>query len=232
MPHGLGLQISHHPLSMRRVVNLIIAMDRFKDNRMVQSSAFRDEDLLNIMLENIVEEQFVLEVSSAPQGDACSCFERTGEHTCSVNDSEKRNLVLVQNAMKLHAVMLQGGSDQHIVRLNMSTYVHPLPSAEARPVVLGITGTNFYMSCSKEGSKPTLHLEKVENKDDLKCIIKGSEMARFLFYKQDTGLDASTLTSASFPTWYISTADDNNLPVDMCQETADRHRNFTIQRQN
>lgn len=52
-------------------------------------------------------ERVVFECHSAPPQQ----FSRTGVHQCSVNDSEQRSLVLVQNSMELHAVMLQGGAD-------------------------------------------------------------------------------------------------------------------------
>ena len=57
MPQGLDLEISQHPMTMRRVVNLIIAMERLKagGSEAVLSTGFRDESLLNIMLESIVE---------------------------------------------------------------------------------------------------------------------------------------------------------------------------------
>ncbi|CAK6959684.1 interleukin-1 beta-like [Scomber scombrus] len=230
MPKGLDLEISHHPLTMKRVANLIIAMDRLKDNvsESVLSTEFRDEHLLDIMFESIVEEQIVFECESA----APDKFSRTGEHECSVTDSQKRSLVLVQDSMELHAVMLQGGSDNRKVHLNMSTYVHPAPSAEARPVALGIKDTKFYLSCCQVGDQPTLHLETVEDKKSLKSISSGSDMERFLFYKQDTGVNVSTLMSASFPNWYISTAGQDNKPLEMCLQTANRYRTFNIQRQS
>uniref|UniRef100_A0A3B4VAD3 Interleukin-1 n=1 Tax=Seriola dumerili TaxID=41447 RepID=A0A3B4VAD3_SERDU len=230
MPKGLDLEISHHPMTMRRVANLIIAMERLKagTSESVLSTEFRDENLLNIMMENIVEEHIVLELSSAPPVQ----FSRTGEYQCSVTDSQKRSLVLVENSMELHAVMLQGGSDNRKVHLNMSTYVHPSPSTEARPVALGIKDTNLYLSCHKKGDVPTLHLEAVEDKSSLLRISPESEMVQFLFYKRDSGLNISTLMSASFPDWYISTAEHDNKPVEMCMESAKRYRTFNIQRQN
>lgn len=46
------------------------------------------------------------------------------------------------------------------VHLNLSTYVTPVPiETKARPVALGIKGSNLYLSCSKSGGRPTLHLE-------------------------------------------------------------------------
>ncbi|XP_040011398.1 interleukin-1 beta-like [Xiphias gladius] len=227
MPRGLDLEISHHPLTMRHVVNLIIATERLKASisESVLSTEFRDENLLNIMLDSIVEEHFVCECHTAPPVQ----FSRTDEHQCSVTDVLKRSLVVVNNSMELHAVMLQGGSENRKVHLNMSTYVHPSPSTEALPVALGIKDTNFYLSCHKEGDKPTLHLEVVEDKSSLLGISVESEMVRFLFYKRDSGLNLSTLMSARFPEWYISTAALDNKPVEMCLESADRHRTFNIQ---
>ncbi|XP_047446906.1 interleukin-1 beta-like [Mugil cephalus] len=228
MPKGLDLEISHHPLKMKHVVNLIIAMERLQAmaSESVVGTDFRDENLLNIMLESIVEEKIVFE-REAP---APALFSKTGEQQCTMTDSQKRSLV--QNSMELHAVTLQGGSDNRKVQLNMSTYVHPAPSADARPVALGIKDTALYLSCHMDDERPTLHLEEVTNKDSLSKISSESEMLRFLFYKRDTGVNISTLMSARFPDWYISTAQQDNKPVEMCQETAPRYRSFNIQRQS
>ncbi|KAM7415680.1 hypothetical protein PAMA_017962 [Pampus argenteus] len=230
MPNGLDIEISHHPLTMKCVANIIIAMERLKGSisESALSTEFRDENLLHIMLDSIIEERVVLECHSTPPVQ----FLRTGKYKSSVTDSQKRSLVLVQNSMELHALSLQGGSENCKVQLYMSTYAHPSPSTEARPVALGIKCTNLYLSCHKTGDNPSLHLEEVKDKSSLSSISSGSDMMRFLFYKQDTGVNVSTLMSARFPNWFISTAEQDNKPVEMCLETADRYRTFNIQRQS
>lgn len=60
MPEGLDLEISHHPLTMKTVASLIIALDRLKGSsgscsESLLSTAFTDESLLNIMMDTVVE---------------------------------------------------------------------------------------------------------------------------------------------------------------------------------
>ncbi|XP_076006739.1 interleukin-1 beta-like [Genypterus blacodes] len=227
MPQGLALEISQHPLTMRNVVNLIIAMEGFKGSRSESVFSSNKHDTMNIFLESLVEEQIIFERCSTPPQ-----YSKTGEFKCSITDSKKKNWILLRNSMELHAVMLQGGNTEQKVLLNMSTYVHPAPTTEARPVVLGIKDTNLYLSCLMEGDTPTLHLETVEDKASLSTIGTQSDLEHFLFYKQDTGLNSSTLMSACFPGWYISTDDSVNKPVEMCEQTATRNLTFTIQRQS
>uniref|UniRef100_A0A3Q3WL90 Interleukin-1 n=1 Tax=Mola mola TaxID=94237 RepID=A0A3Q3WL90_MOLML len=225
MPEGLDLEISQHPLKMKSVVNLIIALERLGSSSTEPlSTEFRDENLINMMLENIVEERTVFECHSAPSLN----YTRLEEHPFSVTDSEKRNLVVVPNSMELHAVMLQGGAECRKVYLDMSTYVNLEPNTDSETVTLGIRGTNFYLSCYKDGDKPTLHLETVEDKDSLSNITSDSNLVRFLFHKHITGRNVSTLVSVPFSSWYISTAPENNRPVAMCLSSAQRHKTFTI----
>ncbi|CAN9512849.1 unnamed protein product [Ophioblennius macclurei] len=231
MPKGLDLEVSRHPHTMKQVVNLIIAMERLKGDRpeSVLSSDFRDENLLSIMLESIVEEQVVFERTSAPPDH----FSRTREVQCSVTDAQKRSLVLVQSSMELHAMRLQGGSANRRVHLNMSTYVRPQVDTQARIVTLGIKDTKLYLSCHRNGEEsPTLHLEGVEDKASLQRIGAQSDLRRFLFYKRDTPVNISTLASVPFPEWYISTVKEDNRPAAMSKADCDCSRTFIIQRQN
>lgn len=59
MPEGLDLDISHHPLTMKSVVNLIIALDRLKgssgSSESLLSTEVNEENLLNIMIDTVVE---------------------------------------------------------------------------------------------------------------------------------------------------------------------------------
>ncbi|XP_013854937.1 interleukin-1 beta [Austrofundulus limnaeus] len=231
MPAGLGLEISHQPPSMRHVVNLIIAMERLKAGvaEKVLSTDFRDENLISIMLESVVEEKHFFE----SQSGAPYQFHMFEEHECSVTDSRQRSFVLVKDSMELHAMTLQAANLHHKVFLNMAMYTHN-PSASspgALLVALGIKGTNLYLCCQQNGDTPTLHLEAVD-KETLLNIDSESEKKRFLFYKQDKAVNQSTFTSASFPKWYISTSTEDKRPVEMCQETTDRYIKFKIQSLN
>uniref|UniRef100_A0AAZ1XAU6 Interleukin-1 n=1 Tax=Oreochromis aureus TaxID=47969 RepID=A0AAZ1XAU6_OREAU len=221
MPTGLDLEVSHHPVTMKRVVNLIIAMERLKtsNSEPVLSTEFQDESLLSIMLESIVEER----TAGPPQ------FTSRDEIECTVTDSQKRSLVLLHSSMELHAVMLQGGSEDRKVHLNMSTYAHPTPIAETRPVALGIKGTNLYLSCHKDDDKPTLHLEVNFFQESHMKTLK----ATWCDFSSTTRhrVSISTLMSVRYPNWYISTAQDDDQVVEVCQETAPRYRSFNIQLQ-
>lgn len=60
MPEGLDLEISEHPLKMKSVVNLVIALERLRGSSSESlSTEFRDENLINMMLENVVEGNFI-----------------------------------------------------------------------------------------------------------------------------------------------------------------------------
>lgn len=74
--------------------------------------------------------------------------------------------------------------------------------------------------------------QEVTDKNSLTRIHTESDMVRFLFYKRDTGLSISTLMSVRCPNWYISTAQDDDQVVEVCQEAAPRYRSFNIQRQS
>uniref|UniRef100_A0A665UTX7 Interleukin-1 n=1 Tax=Echeneis naucrates TaxID=173247 RepID=A0A665UTX7_ECHNA len=224
MPEGMALDISHHPLTMKHVANLIIATERMKAGtpESLLSAKDRDVKLFHIMRESVVEGDY----------RKAKFTTMTCQHQCSVTDTEQRNLVRDPNTMELNAVTLQAGSENHKVHLTMSTYVHPAASTEARPVALCIKDTNFYLSCHMKDNMPTLHLELVEDKSTMQRFSADSDMVRFLFYTRLSGLNITTFMSARYPGWYISTAEEDNKPVEMCTETDSRYRTFQIRSKN
>ncbi|TNN54615.1 Interleukin-1 beta [Liparis tanakae] len=225
MPEGLAFEVSHHPLTLKKVVNLIVAMERLKGREAPVSTEFGDEDLLSMMLDSFIE---VCELGSAPRPQ----ISWTGEEPCSLTDGEKRSVVRVGDSAELRAVMLQGGSHLRKVILNMSTYLHPTLGARGRTVALAIKDTNLYLSCHKDGDTPTLHLEAVEDKSTLSgwgtSIDLDSDMLRFLFYRQDTGVNITTLMSVAYQNWYVSTQPRNNKPLTMCLQSTSHAQIFSI----
>lgn len=224
MSKNLDMEIIHHPPKMRSVVNLIIAMERMKAGML----EYRDEELLSFMLESIVEEHKVFKHTAVQPQE----YIKTEESVCMVSDTENKSLYWVPSNMELNAIILQGGADTCKAHMSMSTYVHPQPPVQTEIVALGIRDTNYFLSCHMEGEVPTLRVELVENKDSLQSISSDSDMRRFLFYKHVTGVNISTLVSVRYSDYYISTALENNRPVELCQETAPRNRNFFFKRLN
>lgn len=57
LPKGLELEVSHHPLKMKCLVNIIIALEKLKGggSQSVLSTECRDENLLHMVMESIVE---------------------------------------------------------------------------------------------------------------------------------------------------------------------------------
>ncbi|MEQ2203599.1 hypothetical protein XENOCAPTIV_001183 [Xenoophorus captivus] len=110
---------------------------------------------------------------------------------------------------------------------------HPcsVTDSQKRSLVLVRNNLELLAVMLQGGSDSRKGKGEVEDKTSLSEISSESEMRRFLFYKQDTGLNISTLMSALFPDWYISTATQNNKPVEICQKNAARHITFSIQRQ-
>ncbi|XP_077457290.1 interleukin-1 beta [Stigmatopora argus] len=223
---GLGLELSHHPVTMRQLVTLVVSMERSKraPTQTAMENKIGAESFLNIV-DDFAD---VFMVARAPTNQ----FTRTGQYQCSVSDSQKKSMVLVRDCMELHAVTLQGGNSHRKVNLNMSTYVQPFPNTEAQPVALGIKGTNLYLSCHQEGDRPTLHLEPVQDRQSLMSVTQDSDMLRFLFYKRDSAVSLSTLASAQYPNWFISTAEEEHMAVEMSQRGAQRNLAFHIQRQS
>ncbi|KAI1900936.1 hypothetical protein AGOR_G00054960 [Albula goreensis] len=226
---GLQLEVTQHPHSLRQVANLIVMLQRMKHNHTPVGTEFSDDDLLNIMLENVLEERvpshFVSDVESR-----ASVFRSRTTVGCSVCDEQQKSWVLNQWPLQLQAVMLQGSNMDLKVNLSLSTYMaRSFTDGASRPVALGIAGKDLYLSCSESDGKPVLQLEEITGKEMLKEIDAQGDMVRFLFLRKDSGFSSTTFESLKFRGWFISTAVENRMPVQMCHKEDDtRITCFTI----
>ncbi|KAL0979018.1 hypothetical protein UPYG_G00179400 [Umbra pygmaea] len=233
LPNGMRLEVTHHPFNLRKVVNLIIATEKFKGaQKLNMGTEFRDEDLVNFLLEAF-EEQIVLEEEASVFNAATTnvpTLNSASEEVCNITDTENKSWVLTKEDMELRALLLQGGNESQKVLLNLSRYKSAVPiQTDGIPVALNIKGSNLYLSCSKSETTPILKLEEVENKDQLKSIKTESEMTRFLFYRKVTGRTINTLESFQSKGWFISAAIQDDSVVDMCQMiTTNRINTFNI----
>lgn len=233
---GLELRVSGYVRSMRQAVTLVLAVEKMKrPHRKAIGSEFSDLDLLNILMEHVNEERVMLEVSPDLESFETELRRRRSDEPHSITDSEKKGWVMNEldgRPMELTASMLQGPNISQQVTLSLSTYIPQTQPGLGQPVVLGIGGSNYYLSCNGSPNSPVLELEKVENRDGLKTISLSSDATRFLFYKRDSG-STSTFESARFSGWFISTARNvDRVRVAMCngRASAGRVTDFQVSR--
>ncbi|KAJ8379279.1 hypothetical protein SKAU_G00000570 [Synaphobranchus kaupii] len=226
---GLQLEVIQHPHSLRHVANLIVALQRMKPSHTPLGTEFSDDDLINIMLENVIEEHDTLKVLDTVHSKP-SVFSNTTVEQCSVCDRDQKSLVLKESPLELQAVILQGGSIDLKVNLHLATYKsRTFTDSARRPVALSIAGRNLYLSCSKSAGSPILQLEEVKDRKMLKTINAEGDMGRFLFLRREQGFAGTSLESLKFRGWFISTAVENKMPVEMCEEASPaRFTTFSI----
>ncbi|XP_076842553.1 metal transporter CNNM3 [Brachyhypopomus gauderio] len=224
---GIQIEIQEQPCSMRQLVTIVIAMQKFKSHQRVQSTMFTDHELLNIIIENVAEESMAKVMHSHVSNTYNK--QKTGV-MCTVCDKLQKSLVKSSFAPVLQAVTLQAGNLDRRVWLNLSNYTSPSHTdSRGQPVCLGIAKTNLYLSCTNLSGTPTLSIEEIQDKETLKIINTNNEMERFLFYRKGTGASINTFESVKYPHWFISTTQTDYDPVDMCEETnATRLRAFTL----
>ncbi|XP_008838595.1 interleukin-1 beta [Nannospalax galili] len=202
---GVHLQISyqHFNKSFRRVVSLIVAVEKLRKKPLPSSWAFQDEDL-RTFFSFIFEEEPILcttwddevLVSDAPLRLL----------SCRLRDEQQKCLVL-SDPCELKALHLNGQNLNQQVVFSM-IYVQGEASNYKTPVALGLKGKNLYLSCVMKDKKPTLQLESVDPNQYPK---KKMEM-RFVFNKIEIK-NKVEFESAQFPNWYISTSQAEHRPV-------------------
>ncbi|OCT89998.1 hypothetical protein XELAEV_18018613mg [Xenopus laevis] len=133
---------------------------------------------------------------------------------------------------QLVALQLQGSNIEREEKVSMTFYTStPLPRGNKRPVALGLSKSNLYLSCIATGDdqeSPKIYLEKISNIKDL----KGEDLNRFIFMKSRNSLKATSthsFESAAFPGWYISTSQrENELVQIVHQKNQEDIKDFNI----
>ncbi|XP_055984660.1 interleukin-1 beta [Sorex fumeus] len=199
---SLQLQFSHqcYNKKLRHVVSVIVAVERLKSFLVPDSEVFQDDDLRSIF--SIIFEEEPIECDE----DNYLCDAPLQMMQCRIRDVQQKCLVL-SPAYQLHAVHLTTES------LNKQAvfYISLVEGEEHEhkiPVALGLKDKNMYLSCAMIDGKPTLHLERVDPNNYPKWKME----KRFVFNKTEIN-DKVEFESALFPTWYISTSQDEQSPV-------------------
>ncbi|KAJ7988286.1 hypothetical protein DPEC_G00322000 [Dallia pectoralis] len=233
---GLRVEVEYAPSGQRclkKVAHLVIALQRMKHTPKISDSTHnslwleRSDDPCSVIINTVFQEQIMVQVQQ-PVGEANTrpnaVFKRSDSlpQQCKLCDQNQKSLVANATnpeSMALVAITLRGGQGQMRAKFKLSRYMSPSCSIPAQPVVVGIVGTDRYLSCSKpEGSKnPVLHLEKCLE-DQLHTICPEGDKLRFLFYKKTTGISQTTFESAKYRRWFICTSVESTQPVELCLE--------------
>ncbi|XP_073333722.1 interleukin-1 beta [Pagrus major] len=218
---GLDLVVSHNPMTMQCVVTLMLAVNRLKKSLPRCGKGLSDDELCCVIMDSLVEDTIVKTTVNFSAEERRSQFQRFGSvRQCTLCDTSKKDLICVSEEMKLQAITLKGGHRERKVNFRLSKYIHPEGSPVSHSVVLSITN-NLHISCSMTDGRPALNLEEC-SEADLQTISKDDDRDRFLFYRRDTGVSYTTFESVKYRGWFISTCEDEEKPVDMCEANTSR----------
>ncbi|XP_073685848.1 interleukin-1 beta [Garra rufa] len=223
------IKLELHPHSMRRVVNIIIALERMKHPKPMSSSEFCEEAMFRVFFENVIEERIKPLNASATYNKTSKTLQ------CTICDAYKKSLVLSdkQNPKDLHlkAVTLTSGNIRMKVRFSMSTYKSSSSQGDGQPVCLGISNSNLYLACTQSdgSSMPKLLLKEVSG--PLNTIKVGDPNGNdsLLFFRKETGTANNTFESVKHRGWFITTAFDDWERVEMFEAPTERTTNFTLE---
>ncbi|XP_066506511.1 interleukin-1 beta [Hoplias malabaricus] len=227
---GLQIEIFEQPHSMRKVANIIIALQKLqKFTSKVQSTEFTEHEIFKMIMENVIEESVVTDLRL----ESSKTYSKQDKVIrCAVCDNLKKTLLLnnQKSVPILLAATLKGGNTG--VYINLSAYTTAKKATDGQPVCLGIAQSNLYLACTEVSGIPHLTLEEVKDKDTLKLIKEDSDMKKFLFLRQVTGVSVNTFESVKYRGWFISTSNEEYKHVDMCEaEDKNRQKVFSLQDQ-
>ncbi|XP_062290729.1 interleukin-1 beta [Scomber scombrus] len=227
LDEGLNLVISRNRRTLKRVANLMLAVNRMKKPQMCCHD-LTDEQLCSAIMGSLVDEKIVKMEHNSTTGITKYTFRRVkSEKQFTLCDIAHKDLCKEAESgeWKLQAVTLKG------VNFKLARYCHPCEdrSNKGQTVVLSVMNSDMHITSSMNDNKAILTLEKC-SEVKLQKISDDENMDRFLFYKKTTGVDLTTFESVKCPGWFISTSsNDECKAVEMCEvDTAYRLTSFKI----
>ncbi|XP_074547017.1 interleukin-1 beta isoform X2 [Halichoeres trimaculatus] len=220
---GLDLVVSKNLKTFQRNAVLQLAVTRMKKLLDHKGKVPRGNELFCAIFEHLVEETIIK--TTVSWYSKRQTFRRADSETEGpLSDPDDKSLVLVggqgseSEKMKLQAICLKGGYDDHKVNFKLSRY-ETTTSQGGQTVVLSIN--KYQLSSSMKEDKAELILEKC-SQEDLEKIGNEASMNRFLFWKKTEATELK-FESVSCPGWFISTSTECGKPVDMCRADDQRY---------
>ncbi|KAG8574584.1 hypothetical protein GDO81_009234 [Engystomops pustulosus] len=198
--------------SFRKAIMLVVVVEKLKGKtRSEKQDFFGDDDLLNHIL---VEEDITCdEIQTYDARLSKFQYNKTTVHI--IRDHRQKCLALqqFQDNARLVSLFLQGQNIEREAKINVNSYITAPFDVNKRPVTLGIAGSKFYLCCSaEEGSQdPVLCLKEVDNIKD----IKNDDLLPFMFFKKPSSGVFNSFESAAFPSYCISTSQQENQQVQL-----------------
>ncbi|XP_008323803.1 interleukin-1 beta-like [Cynoglossus semilaevis] len=224
----LKLVVYQNPPTLRGVATLLLVTNKLRKCLTDQSKQLTESDLCRMIVDCVIQKDVAQRVESCCKDQKTRPFNRCGSWECNLTDNERKDIICttISSNLKLHAVTLKGGNSNHKVTFKLVSYAS---SGFGRTVVLSVSKHKLFISCSMNGDRPELYLEKCES-SDLNVISEETNMDRFLFYLEETGIDVNRFESVKFPGWFISTSyEREDQPLELCQvDTAQRVTAFKM----
>ncbi|XP_060936329.1 interleukin-1 beta [Limanda limanda] len=224
LEEGLSLKISKKTHSMKAVATLVLAGNRME--KFLSRKGRTDSECCRMIMDSVIETTIVKKVETCCTGERRLVFQRLMSRECNLTDNENKDIVCTAHDFKLTALTLNAANFNHKVTFKIGTYGSP---GVGQTVVLSIINHNLYISCTMNGDKAELQLEKC-SAEDLKVICKDGTKDRFLFYSKESEINAKTFESVLCHGWFISTSyEQEEKPVEMCKvDSAQRVTAFCL----
>ncbi|KAB5543404.1 hypothetical protein PHYPO_G00078740 [Pangasianodon hypophthalmus] len=210
---GLRIEVTKEPFSMRRVANVVIALQRLKHTQNIKSTEFTDQELFNIIMENVIEESIVIDLKCS---ESKSYSRQDKVVQCTICDKSKRALVRREKPPILLAITLKGGNEENKAWFNLSAYTPPncTENTRGQPVCLGIVKSNLFLSCTMANGTPFLGIEEVKDKESLKAIKENDGME--LSFSSETVL-VTPLTPLSQSNTQAGSSPPQRMTLSQCK---------------